>query len=425
MAPAPLTLLYRLYQMLTTLAAPLALHQARRRFVARNGPMTRFGERNGQATAARPRGTLIWMHTVSVGEFLSVLDLLRDLVASDVRILLTTTTSSAADLAADRLPDGVIHQFAPLDTPMAVRRFLDHWRPDLAAFVESEIWPNQIVMAHKRAIPLVLLNARLSASALKRWGKHPRTARALLSRFARIMTQTESTRLALEELGAPADRLRTTGDMKATAAALPYDRAAAEVLREQIARRPLWVAASSHDGEDPAISAAHRLLTATRPEALLILVPRHPERGDQIEGLLKSEGWQVARRSKGQTPDAKTQIYLADTLGETGLWYHLAPIVFVAGSFCPAGGHNPYEPAHFDCAILHGPLYANFSLAYRGLSRAGACLEVEDATALGLTLAGLLGSPRLGALQTAARQFIQTASGTRQSVQQTLLALLR
>lgn len=424
MAPAPLTLTFRLYQAFSTVAAPLALRTARRRFVARQGPMNRFAERNGHASKQRPRGKLIWLHTVSVGEFLSVLDLVRDLAAAGAQLLVTTTTSSAADLANQRLPDGVIHQFAPIDTPMAVGRFLDHWRPDLVAFVESEIWPNQIVMAHKCGMPLALINARLSASSLKTWKKLSKTARALLTRFSRIMTQTDSTRLALERLGAPAECLETTGDMKAAAATLPFDATTAEAIAKSIKGRPIWVASSTHDGEEPVISTAHRLAMSEHPSALLILVPRHPERGDQIKALLQNEGWAVARRSNGDPITASTQIYLADTLGETGLWYHLSPIVFVAGSFTRVGGHNPYEPAHFNCAILHGPHYANFTLAYEEMAAVRACVEVEDATALGLTVAKLISNTDQKTLSKNALTYIQNAGNNRTKVAGTLLSLM-
>lgn len=417
--------IYWLYRGLTTIAAPLAIRAARKRFEARDGPMERFGERNGHATCTRPDGRLIWMHAVSVGEFLSILDLVGDMAQAGPTILVTTTTSSAADLARQRLPQGVIHQFAPLDTPQATRRFLDHWRPDLAVFVESEIWPNQIVMTHSRGIPLALINARLSGKSLEKWKKSPKFAKAFLTRFTRIMTQTKPTRDALHALGAPAPILTTTGDMKAASSALPFDVSEAEQISQAIGQRPAWVASSTHEGEEGAVSAAHRLVTANSDTALLILVPRHPERGDAVELLLKGDGWQVARRSKGEPLTAETQIYLADTLGETGLWYHLSPIVFVAGSFSHVGGHNPYEPAHFGCAILHGPNYANFELAYGEMTAAKACLETEDSTALGLTVAGLLTGNRQKELANNARAFVDTAGNNRAHVADTLLSLVK
>lgn len=424
MAPAPLTLTYQVYRALTALAAPLARRAARKRFDARQGPTARFNERTGHASMLRPTGCLIWLHAVSVGEFLSVLDLVRELATTGAHILVTTTTSSAADLAAQRLPDGVIHQFSPLDTPQAVRRFLNHWQPDLAVFVESEIWPNQIVMAHKRGIPLALINARLSSSSLKQWQKLPKSARALLTRFDRIMTQAEPTRQALKALGATCDHLTTTGDMKAAAAALPVDRAKAKTLSDQTTDRLLWVASSTHDGEEEDISAAHHIVTTQHPDALLILVPRHPERGDQVAATLKAKGWNTARRSNGDPITQTTQIYLADTLGETGLWYARAPIVFVAGSFTAVGGHNPYEPAHFDCAVLHGPQFANFALAYGDMAAADACVEVKNADDLGHTVSQLFGTARLSTLQSNAKTFVEGAQNAREHVARTLLDLI-
>ncbi|SHJ65161.1 3-deoxy-D-manno-octulosonic-acid transferase [Shimia gijangensis] len=425
MAPAPLTLTYQLYRLLTALGAPIAKRTARKRFEARNGPAERFDERSGHASLPRPSGRLIWMHAVSVGEFLSILDLVQDITATGVQVLVTTTTSSAADLAAQRLSHGVLHQFSPLDTPQATRRFLDHWHPDLAVFVESEIWPNQIVMAHARGIPLALINARLSASSLKQWQKKPDTARSLLIRFDAIMTQTDGTRTALQSLGVLPDQLAVTGDMKAAAAAQPVDHAAAQTLESNLSGRPLWVASSSHDGEEADISAAHRIVTAKSPDALLILAPRHPERGDAVEALLRAEGWTVARRSKAQPITGQTQIYLADTLGETGLWYSLAPIVFIAGSFTTVGGHNPYEPAHFDCAVLHGPHYANFELAYTEMHAANACQEVQDGRALGQTVSDLFGSAQLAVLQTNAKTFVTGAKNARGAVVQKLIGLIK
>ena len=425
MTPAPLTLLYRLYRLLTKLGATIAKRTARKRFDVRHGPAERFPERLGHASLLRPAGKIIWMHTVSVGEFLSILDLVREMADKGLHVLVTTTTSSAAELAAQRLPQGVMHQFSPIDTPQSTRRFLSHWQPDLVVFVESEIWPNQIVMAHALGIPLALINARLSSKSMKKWKKGPSTARHECLRFDAIMAQTEGTRDALQNLGAPADRLTVTGDMKAAAAALPFDESQAQVLRATIADRPLWVASSSHAGEDPAISAAHKLVTKSYSNALLILAPRHPERGDEVEALLKQDGWTTARRSKGEKITADTQIYLADTLGEMGLWYDLAPIVFIAGSFISVGGHNPYEPAHFECAVLHGPQYANFELAYNAMHAAEASVEVQDADDLGNTVTSLLASEHRKTLQHNAKTFITGAQSARNTVSKSLISLMK
>ncbi|MEQ9693667.1 3-deoxy-D-manno-octulosonic acid transferase [Shimia sp. SDUM112013] len=423
MAPAPLTWTIRLYQALTTVGAPLALRAARRRFEATGGPMARLPERAGRTAQPRPDGPLIWVHAVSVGESLSVMGLIEDMVRAGQSVLLTTTTATAAQLAAKRLPEGALHQFAPIDTPQATARFLDHWRPDLAVFIESEIWPNQILACETRGIPRVLLNARLSEKSLKNWGKRVRTAMALFTRFDRIMCQSDTTRTALIPLGAPPAHCSTTGDMKAAAPPLAFDAAEAALFTKNLGSRPLWVMSSTHPGEEEVASMAHGIITAQHPDALMILVPRHPERGNEVETLLQGQGWSVARRSQGTPITPATQIYLADTLGELGLWYHLAPMACVAGSFTPVGGHNPYEPAHFGCAVLHGPLYANFAMAYGAMAARHAAIEVEDATALGLTVAGLFDSARLPVLQEKARRFVEAATDIRAGILDTLLSL--
>ena len=425
MPPAPLTFVTRLYQALTFAAAPLAMRAARRRFIATNAPLDRLRERNGHASKPRPQGSLVWMHTVSVGEFLSVLDLVREITEAGHQVLVTTTTGTAAALAEKRLPDGALHQFSPIDTPQAVRRFLSHWKPDLAVFVESEIWPNQILQARARDIPLALINARLSAKSLTQWQKLSATARALFTRFDCILCQVRGTEQALELLGAPRSALRTTGDMKAASAPLPFEADEAAKLKAQIGARAIWVASSTHPGEEPLVTEAHRAVTTQYSDALQILVPRHPDRGDEIEAQLRSEGWTIARRSRGETPAQDTQIYLADTLGETGLWYHLAPITFIAGSFTPVGGHNPYEPAHFDCAILHGPQYANFRLAYGEMKDHAACLEVADVQTLGTTVARLLKDPQQTSLADNARAYVASAQNIRQDVLRDLLDLMK
>nr|WP_319948354.1 3-deoxy-D-manno-octulosonic acid transferase [uncultured Shimia sp.] len=421
--PDRLTLTYHVYACATALAAPFVKRKIRKKMLAARIASARINERFGVATAPRPQGKLIWIHTVSVGEFLSVLELITDLTTQGT-VLVTTTTATAAALAAQRLAPECIHQYAPLDTPQATRKFLSHWQPDLAIFVESEIWPNQIVQAHHRHIPLALINARLSARSLEKWAKLPKTARALLSRFDVILAQADITRHALEALGAPSTRSRTSGDMKAASNPLPFDAAQAKKMREQFADRPVWVASSTHPGEEEKVLQAHKIVSEQNADSLLVLVPRHPDRAETLMDQMRRDGWHVAQRSTGDLITKDTQVYLADTLGETGLWYHLAPIVFVAGSFTPVGGHNPYEPAHFGCAILTGPLYANFELAYGNMLAEDACIEVQDASDLGHTVADLLTSPRLQQLQTSAHKFVRSTANTRTDVMQALVHLL-
>ncbi len=426
MPAARLPLLYYAYAMGTTLGAPLIHHQQKRKLLAAGVDPMRIRERMGHATRPRPPGRLIWFHAVSVGEFLSILGLIQNLRSQSVppQILVTTTTITSAEMAAKRLPQGVIHQYAALDTPGATRRFLKHWRPELAVFVESELWPRQIVETHKRGIPLALINARLSKRSLKRWQSAAKTAKSLLSRFSRILCQTEDTRLAVIDLGMPATTTATSGDLKASSDPLPFDNTALARLQQIVGTRPLWVAASTHLDEEELIAAAHRLAQERHSDSLLILAPRHPERAEVIEKMLKLQGFRVARRSKGEQIDLTTEIYLADTLGEMGMWYALAPIVFVGGSFTDVGGHNPYEPAHANCAILHGPKVVNFQQAYDDMAAQWACLQVRNDVDLGQQLADLFDSEDRHSLAKAALGYVENTRNIRQDVAKELLTLL-
>lgn len=415
------------YAGLTALAAPLIRAHVRRRMAAAGVARERISERFGVAGMARPEGRLVWFHAVSVGELLSILGLIDTLRrdAPGLRVLVTTTTATSAEMAARRLPGDVVHQFAPIDTPGAVRRFLAHWHPDLAVFVESELWPRQIVAAHRLGIPLVLLQARLSQRSQRRWQRFGRVARALLSRFSLVLAQVEATRSAVVALGLEPARARTSGDLKASSDPLPVEPGELARMRKAIGDRPVWVAASSHPGEEELIAEAHGRFKEAHLDGLLILVPRHPERGDALAAMLRKDGWDVAQRAHQQEVGAITEIYLADTLGEMGLWYAIAPLAFVGGSFVPVGGHNPYEPAHADCAILHGPLVANFAATYGDMDGRGAARCVADAGALGAALVELNGSALAEDMAKAARRFASEGQGIREAVAQDLLALLK
>jgi len=414
------------YAALTAAATPLLHMHQWLKLRAALSP-ARVGERLGKPTQPRPAGKLVWLHAVSLGEFLSILPVVKALRSANPapQVLVTTTTLSSATIARQRLLAPVVHQFAPLDTPLATGRFLAHWHPDLAVFVESEIWPRQIVRAHRRGIPLALVNARMSARSLRHWGKLPRTAAALLGRFAWVACQVEPTQRGLVALGAPPTRTETIGDLKTCAKGLPCS----EPTRGQLARamrgRLLWVAASTHEGEEAELATAHALVLARHPQALLLLVPRHPHRAASIEALLQAKGLRTARRSTNAPITAQTQVYIADTFGELGLWYALAAIAFVGGSFVRVGGHNPYEPAHAGCAILHGPQVANFHHAYADMHRHGACQEVGDGAQLGARVLALADPETRNRLGSAARAYVAGGERICHRVTTRLLALLR
>jgi len=366
--------------------------------------LARLPERKGLSRRARPDGSLIWMHAASVGEALSVQELIRRLTEErpDVTILLTTGTRTSADLVATRLPPQAIHQFAPIDTRDAVQHFLDHWRPDLAIWVESELWPRMIHDTAARGIPMALINARMSEDSARRWRWLRGTARALLQRFELLLVQDKATARNLTMLGAPQDRMQVVGTLKEGAQVLPFDEAERDSFLAALDGRPRWLASSTHPGEERVVAEAHRLLTRKMHRLLLILVPRHPERGPEVADALRAEGWDVALRSAGEPVEFDTQIYVADTMGELGLWYRVAPVSFVAGSLSEVGGHNPFEPAALGSAVLHGPHVFNFADIYQRMAEAGAARLVRTGEGMAASVEELLSPEKAASMAHAA-----------------------
>ena len=412
--PPSLTLPYRIYAGLANLALPLVFARVSKRLRSQGVPAIRARERLGHATIPRPAGPLIWCHAASVGESVSLLALIDRLLADDpaLQVLVTTGTASSAQILAGRLPVRALHQFAPLDGKGPLGRFLAYWQPDLAIVVESEIWPQMIVATAAARIPLALVNARLSQTSLRNWARFPETARALLDRFSLIRTQVEATTRALIALGADPVSTKPGGDLKAAAQSLPFDTKMLQGFLDVLHERPVWAAVSTHPGEEEFILWAHKAARDSIRDLALILVPRHAERGAAVEKLCLAAGLTTARRSLGEPIGADTAVYLADTLGETGVWFALAPLVFLGGSLVPVGGHNPYEPALSGAAILHGPHVANAGAAYAGFDAAGGALLVGDAAALARTVVGLLTDrPQLAAMRTKAQTHASAQTG--------------
>jgi 3-deoxy-D-manno-octulosonic-acid transferase len=413
-----------LYRAATTLATPLVLAAlVWRRRQGKEDPV-RFGERLGFPGLARPQAPLVWIHAASVGEATSVLALIQRILQDrpGLEILLTTGTVASAQLIEPRLPGGVRHQFVPVDVPGAVERFLGHWRPDLAIWVESELWPNLVLATHRRRIPMALVNARLSARSHARWLAMPGLARRMLGGFALCLAQDEVQARRFRQLGANAE---SVGDLKSAAEELPADPAALAELRRAIGARPLWLAASTHAGEEDAAVAAHNLIAAAHPGLLTILAPRHPVRGETIAAALRRDGLTVARRSLGEAIGPDTDIYLVDTLGELGLFYRLAGIAFIGGSLVDRGGHNPFEAARLDCAILHGPFMGNCVAMAAALAVAGGAELVGDGATLGAAVSLLLAEPATRASRAqAAAQAAAASLGTLDTVATRLDPLL-
>ncbi len=373
----------------SVLAPGLRWH-LRRRAAKGKEIAARLPERRGIDPSPRPAGRLLWLHAASVGETVSVLPVLAHLPAG-VSVLLTTGTVTSAELAGRMLAgmglaDRVRHRFAPLDVPAWVGRFLDHWRPDAAAFVESELWPNQIAACRRRRIPMMLLNARLSAASFAWWRRAPGFARAVIGGFSRIQARGEEDAARFRALGAM--RVETPGDLKLAAPRLAVDEIALDGLRAALAGRPVWVAASTHPGEEALIADVHARLAPHHPGLLTIIAPRHPERGAALAAALGAP-----RRGAGDAPPP-AGVWLADTLGEMGLWYRLAPIAFVGRSLlAPGGGQNPLEPARLGCAIAAGPHTGNFQEHVALLCQADAMRIVDTPDALAGFVAAMLADP--------------------------------
>ena len=390
MSGRPLSL--RLYGAGMRLAEPLAPWLLGRRARRGKEDPARLGERLGRAGAPRPEGPLVWIHAVSVGESLSHLPLVERFRAErpDLGLLVTSGTRTSAELLARRLPDGVIHQYAPVDAPGAVARFLDHWRPDLGVLVESELWPNLLQAASARGTRLALVGARISARSASGWARAPAAASALLGLFDVIYAQDLETRAWIESHG-----VHVAGqlDLKRLAEPLPHDGAALAALKRQIAGRRVLLAASTHPGEEALIADACAGLT---PEPLLIVVPRHPERGAEIAAALAGRGLKVARRSEGQPPETEVQAYVADTLGELGLFYRLADVAVLGGSFAPGlTGHNPLEPARLGVAVISGPHHEAFAEVYGELLAKQAMLIAARPGDLAAGVGALMADPKL------------------------------
>lgn len=394
------------------LLAPLLALHVRRRVRIGKEIAGRIEERRGGG-AARPAGKLFWLHAASVGETISALPVLEAMAARNpaLRFLVTTGTVTGAEMLGRRLAPGlaarVDHRFMPLDVPGWVARFLDGWRPDAAAFVESELWPNLLAASRARGLPMALVNGRMSSRSFARWRRAPALAGEALGGFRLVLARSEGDRGRLAALGAPG--ALCWGDLKAAAPPLPTDAAALGRLRALLGARPVFLAASTHPGEEAMVVAAHRALLPRFPDLLTVLVPRHPERGqavaEQAEALLPGA---VARRTAGGAPGPGVSVYVADTLGELGLFYRVARVALIGGSLVPHGGQNPLEAARLGCAILFGPHTQNFEEAVDRLLAAGGAIRV----ALGAPAGGTLADEVAGVLSDEARAKAMTAAAS-------------
>ena len=414
------------YRLLARVASPLVRRHLKQRLARGREDPLRMTERLGEAGVPRPPGPLLWIHTASVGEAQSALPLIDRLQQewSGFAILMTSGTVTSARLLAERLPAGVIHQFVPVDLPAAVAGFLDHWHPDIALFVESEFWPNLVRTTAERGVELVLLNGRVSPASYRHWRRARPLIAELLSCFSLLMARSPEDHDRLLALGA--GKVVLGGNLKASAPPLIADQAELARLERDLVGRPRWLAASAHPGEDSVAGEVHVALRNRFPKLLTLLAPRHPDRAEEIRDRLEALGLNVAQRSRHEALEPAIDVYLADTIGEMGLWYRLAEIVFIGGSLIPKGGQNMLEPAKLGCAILSGPHNANFSDLSGEMAAVGGLRLVDSTATLAAAIAELQENPAARqAMISAAESYAAGQAGVLDQVMKVLQPLLQ
>ena len=413
-----------LYGLATRLAEPIAPTLLRRRLARGKEDPARLGERLGHAGRPRPEGVLVWLHGASVGEALSLTSLVEALAAArpDVTLLVTSGTRTSAALMAERLPPGAIHQYLPVDGPAAVARFLDHWRPSLGVFVESELWPNLLLAARARGVRLALLSAKLSQASFRGWRRAPAAARRLFEGFDLILAQDDR---ADERVTALGGEVEGVADLKFGAAPLPADGAVLAARKAELAARPMILAASTHPSEEALIWTRWRSVIEGRPDKpLLVIVPRHPERGPAIAAAARLEGFTTGLQSVNA--DLSVAVFVADALGELGLWFRLARLAVMGGGFVDGvGGHNPLEPARLGVPVVSGRKVENWATAYRDLEATQAVLLVEDAADLDPPMRQALDDPAaLTAMANHARAYVASRDDAARAVAGLVLKLI-
>jgi 3-deoxy-D-manno-octulosonic-acid transferase len=372
----------------------------------------RINERRGIPSLPRPSGSLIWVNVVSVGEAQSMLILINRLLAENpmLHILVTSVTTTSASLLSERLPERAFHQFTPVDHPDWIRRFLDHWRPDLILWAESELWPNMLHLINKRHIPCALINAHMSPRSHRNWSLLPKVAEKIVNCFSLILAQTEQDADFYKDLGARA--VTVTGNIKYSAQPLPVIAQDFKDLQDAINGRPTWLYASSHADEEVIAADIHKNLSQKIPNLLTIVAPRHPQRRDEIS--MKLEKQDVSFMLRGEIKNLPTPshgLYVVDTMGELGLLYRVCPITIIGRCFSNdgGGGHNPLEAALLSCAVIQGPKVQNLQEIFDDMSAANASLRVQTPDELeSVLLEYLTHTDKLTALRTRTLSYATT-----------------
>ena len=411
------------YRLALALAEPLAPLLLRCRAARGKEDPHRLGERLGRPSLERPTGLLVWMHGASIGETLSLLPLIDRLHADrpDIKLLVTSGTATSANLLARRLPGNVPHQYAPIDTPRAVTRFLDVWHPDLAILAEGDLWPNLLLSAKARGNKLALVSARITKKTADGWARYPKSAAAVFGALDLVLPQNDASAQRLQDLGVTVHgRL----NLKLTSAPLPLNGASVAEVEAQAGARPLLLAASTHTGEDEVVLDAFAQADPER-KGVLVIVPRHTERGLGIANLARAHGFTAGLRSRGDTL-AGRQIYVADSLGELGLWFRVARAAYIGGGLSKRiGGHNPLEAVRLDCPVISGPNVRNWAEVYDSLRALQAVMVVNSSQELAVAFAAFLSSTDTGAAQSErARAFIDNQAAAFDAGWELILPLL-
>lgn len=370
----------KMYNMLIATLYPMVISRyIKRRKEKGKEDVKRFNERIGRPSMPRPEGKLFWFHGASVGESLSMLPLINKLLETypEAHVMVTTGTLTSAELMGKRLPERAFHQYIPIDNPFFTTRFVKHWQPDAVLWFESDFWPAMLNSIKRKNIPLILVNGRISNKSFKRWQQFDFICKELLSCFSFCLGQSDEDAYRLRVLGAK--EAICLGNIKYAGLPLPVDEEKKAELEKQINGRTVWLACSTHDDEEFKIARFHNELKKDFPDLLLIIVPRHPHRGVEIQKRLQDElKLNVSLRSKEEPITPKTDIYVADTIGELGIWYNLSPLIFVGGSLIPHGGQNFMEPSRYRCAVIVGPHMHNFTDAMNRAKKADAVIQVND-----------------------------------------------
>ena len=373
----------KIYNALITILYHLVIKQyVEKRKQKGKEDINRFNERVGRPKMPRPEGKLFWLHGASVGESVSMLPLINRILETypDAHVMVTTGTVTSADVMQKRLPERAFHQFIPIDNPIFTTRFVKHWRPDVALWFESEFWPAVLSSIKRKNIPLILINGRISNKTFKRWQQFDFICKELLACFDLCLGQSEEDAYRLKVLGAK--ETICLGNLKYAGLPLPIDEKAKKEMLDQIKKRPFWLASSTHNDEELRIAKVHKRLKEQFPDLLTIIAPRHPNRGEEIASEIAKLDLTTALRSNGDKITPKTDIYIANTIGEMGLWYDIANIVFIGGSLVPHGGQNFIEPSRVRDAVIVGPHMHNFTDAMNRAKKADAIIQVSDTTEL-------------------------------------------